>query len=351
MEQAENFLKSGLGTYPHYAAARVLLGEILISKGEYEQAARFVGKALEITPWNISGQRFLAECHRKLGDEDAMQVARRAAEMFEADEATPQSMATGSGVENSPFVGPEGELSEVATPALADLYMIQGHLEKAQDVYERLLESAPDKVEWNERLAAIRAQISQDENLDAPTGYPGAGENLDLIAGEVKGEADVPGAARTNVVTSEEMKPDEIDAEASSPELEVSVGDSRLAGKASQVDVKERESGVGPEEVVGGNAVDSILQNMIQLYIQEENDAQALDMCRKAQILGENAPWIVEKILVLQQKMEESTALSLRHEAEKDKDRSSPVISHKDQKVVRTLESWLETLQRRKANA
>ena len=88
---------------------------------------------------------------------------------------------------------------------------------------------------------------------------------------------------------------------------------------------------------------------MIELYVEEENDAQALDMCRKAQVMGQSTPWILEKISILEQKMEESAASLLRHDAEKDKDRSKLVIPLADQRVVETLEGWFETLQRRKA--
>ena len=347
VEQAENLLRGGLATYPNYAAAGVLLGGILLSKGEHEQAARFIAKALEIAPWNISGQRLLAKCWRKKGDEEAAQVALRAAEVFEADEVSPQSAITDSDVDSSSPVVPEEELDAVATPALAELYMAQGHLDRARDVYERLLESDPAKVEWNEKLAAIREQISQEDAAAASTGYPEMGENLDLIAGEVKGEA------KGDDVASGNMEAVEGDADTSAAEFE-DLGDALSpADKVAETVNEGRESGIAPGEegVIGEKAVDSILRKMVELYVEEENDAQALDMCRKAQALGENAPWILGKISVLERKVEESAASLLRNDAEEDKDRTTPVLPLADQIVVETLEGWLETLQRRKANA
>ncbi len=347
VDQAENLLRGGLATYPNYAAAGVLLGGILLSKGEHEQAARFIAKALEIAPWNISGQRLLAKCWRKKGDEEAAQVALRAAEVFEADEVSPQSAITDSDVDSSSPVVPEEELDAVATPALAELYMAQGHLDRARDVYERLLESDPAKVEWNEKLAAIREQISQDAAAAASTGYPEMGENLDLIAGEVKGEA------KGDDVASGNMEAVEGDADTSAAEFE-DLGDALSpADKVAETVNEGRESGIAPGEegVIGEKAVDSILRKMVELYVEEENDAQALDMCRKAQALGEDAPWILGKISVLERKVEESAASLLRNDAEEDKDRTTPVLPLADQIVVETLEGWLETLQRRKANA
>ena len=347
VDRAENLLKSGLATYPNYAAAGVLLGEILISKDEHGQATRFISKALEIAPWNISGQRLLAECWRKKGDEETAQVALRAAGMFGAEEVSAQSVMTDSDVDSPPPVVPEEGLDAVATPALAELYMAQGHLDKARDVYERLLESEPAKVEWNERLAAIREQISRGEDVDVPTGYPEMGENLDLIAGEVKGEA------KANDVASGNMEADEGDAGTSAAEFE-DLGDALdPADKVGGTENEGRKFSVGPGEgdVVEEKVVDSILRKMIELYVEEENDAQALDMCRKAQALGENAPWMLEKISVLERKVEESAASLLPNDAEEDKDRTTLVSPFVDQRVVETMEGWLETLQRRKANA
>lgn len=353
VDQAENLLRNGLATYPNYAAAGVLLGEILISKDEHEQATRFVAKALEIAPWNILGQRLLAECWRRKGDEEATQVALRAVEMFRTEEVSPQSAITDSDVGSSSPVVSKGELDAVATPALAELYMAQGHLDKARDVYERLLDFEPAKAEWNERLTAIREQMSQDEDVDVPTGYPEMGENLDLIAGEVKGEADVPCEAKADDAASEDMEADKGDVEASESEFEDLADVSSSTDKISEAENEGREFNVVPEEegVVDEKVVVPILRKMIELYVEEGNDAQALDICLKAQTLGENAPWILEKVSALERKVEESTASLLPNDAKKDKDRPKSVLPLADQRVVETLEGWLETLQRRKANA
>ncbi|MCE2451358.1 MAG: tetratricopeptide repeat protein [Nitrospinae bacterium] len=350
-DQAENLLKSGLSTYPNYAAAGVLLGEILISKDDHEQAARFIAKALEIAPWNISGQRLLAECYQKEGDGEAEQIALKAANMFEADKAVSQDVVADTNVDKASVVDPEDELGEVVTPALAELYLAQGHLDNARDVYERLLESDPANIQWNERLAAIRKELSQHEDVDTPTGYPGTEENLDLVADEVIGEPDVRDEATTDAVTPEQMEPVEVGAETSSAEFEGSGEDLTLTNTESEYDKERRECSVSPaEDVVREKFVDSILQKLIECYIQEKNELLALDMCRKAQDLGVNASWVMIKISELERKVEESAVSLLRNDAEEDKDRTTQVLPLADQRVVDTLEDWLETLQRRKTS-
>ena len=172
------------------------------------------------------------------------------------------------------------------------------------------------------------------------------GENLDLIAGEVKGEA------KANDVASGDTEADEGGAGTSTAEFEDLSDALNPADKVAETESEGRESSVSPgESAVEEKVVDSILQKMVELYVEEENDAQALDMCRKAQALGENAPWMLKKISVLERKVEESAASLLPNDAEEDKDRTPLVSPFVDQRVVETLEGWLETLQRRKANA
>ena len=384
IDRAENLLKNGLATYPNYAAASVLLGEILLSKDEHEQAARFLEKALEITPWNIVGQRLLADCYRKKGDEEAMQDALRIANMFEADEVAAQSIMSDPDPDSASVVVSEGEMDVVATPSLAELYRTQGHLDKARDIYVRLLESEPANTEWKARLAAIQEQMVQGADVVARTGYPEMEENLDLIAGEVKGVGETPAEIKVNDIVPENMEPDEKGTDESKPEGGTETPDADLvhpprketdaalrdeepetseaegllddgsshADKVPEVEQKGRESSVsfGEEGLLDEKVVDSILIRMIELYIEEGNNAEALDMCQKARTLGQESFSLLEQISLLEQKAQESAALLLRDDVEEGKDESTPVLALADQRVVDTLEGWLVTLERRKTN-
>ncbi|MEE9276444.1 MAG: hypothetical protein V3V62_14155, partial [bacterium] len=68
-ERAASLLKSGLAAQPVYAAARVLRGRVLFSQGKAEEASQELEAAVRQSPWNLAGQRLLADCRRSLGDE------------------------------------------------------------------------------------------------------------------------------------------------------------------------------------------------------------------------------------------------------------------------------------------
>ncbi len=314
---AEALLRNGLAIHPHYAAAGVLLGEILLSKGEDQEALRFIEKALEIAPWNILGQRLFALCHQRKGDEAAAQRALRVADMFGFDEAAAPGAVADSDAGILPFAsGSEYGVDAVLTPSLAELYEAQGHLGEARDIYMRLLKAEPANVEWTARLAAIQEQMVQGVDAGEPTVYPEIVANLDLLAGGIKSVEDGTAEIKADAIVPEDTEVDEGDEE----------------------DVVERED------------ADSILMKMIDLYIEEGNDAQALDVCQKVLSLGRRASWVFERILALEGKMVESATPLLREFVENDKDESVSFLSLADQQVVEILESWLETLQRCKVN-
>ncbi len=324
-ERAEDLLRSGLVLHPAYSAAGVLLAEILLSKNEHEEALRFVEEALTIAPWNASGQRLLADCLQKRGDEAKAQEALRAATMFAVDEVAAQNTVGEPGVAS--MGGPATRVEPMATPSLADLYMAQGHLDKARDIYMRLLESDPGHVEWNARLADIRERMTQAGSGKEPAGYPGIEENLGLLAGEVESVVGKKGGVALENARADATDAEPVDAE---PAREPPLG----------------EEHVGRE---GGDAPGAVLARIIEMYIREGNDAQALDVCRKAQILGHRTSWISEQIAVLEQRAGQSTPSLLRDEPKDDKDEAIPVVGFAE-KTIETLEGWLETLRRRKAN-
>ena len=66
-------MRKGLETFPAYAAARVLLGKILHSKGLFEDAVIELEVAVGTSPWNLEAQRLLADSYLNSGDEAGAQ--------------------------------------------------------------------------------------------------------------------------------------------------------------------------------------------------------------------------------------------------------------------------------------
>ena len=366
--RAEELLENGLLVHPDYAAAGVLLGEILLARGEREEATRRVEKALEITPWNIAGRRLLAARHRERGDEAAAREALRAVEMFEADEAAVQSAMSGSGEDAASAGAPEPEdaMAPVPTPSLAELYLAQGHPDKAAGIYERLLASGSPNAEWEARLAAIREQMAPRAGRPAPTGYPGMDENLDLIAGETESaqrtapefpveDFERTGAARGEVAeapVADSLRP-------VAGEMEAAFGEEALwedeEGLLEAGPIRSArgaaEAGEPPPELPDEEGADSILMRMVDLYVEEGNRAQALDVCRKARALGRESPPLLDRISALEREEAESPGSLPSDAPEEEEGEPLPALSFADREVVEALEGWLAALRRRKANA
>ena len=119
---------------------------------------------------------------------------------------------------------------------------------------------------------------------------------------------------------------DPIQEEFLSEELEeVSPGE----GAGESVEVVQPETGI-----------DSTLEGLVQLYVDEGNFEHALDLCRKSAILGGESPTLTAMIRGLEQKLAEDLA-SVPGAAPSDSVSSQDVVVH--------LEKWLRTLRNRKA--
>jgi hypothetical protein len=148
------------------------------------------------------------------------------------------------------------------------------------------------------------------EGEDAPTPAASAGENLEFVE-ELSGE---------------------IDLEAS--------GD--LLG-AQGLDF----AGV-PEAEPDAAGVDSMLREIVEAYIQEGAFRQALDLCRKAEGLGGHSAWLDSQIRILEEKAAGDEGGYLPETSEGD-NKAASLSTVPPGEVVKALEGWLRTIERRKA--
>jgi tetratricopeptide (TPR) repeat protein len=99
----------------------------------------------------------LAELYERKGDSEK---AARFRQLFEtihpsAAESPKPEQESESLQEEIP---PEGE--EVATATMAELYVEQGHLDKAIDVYRKILDAAPETEGVEKRIAELEREVA-----------------------------------------------------------------------------------------------------------------------------------------------------------------------------------------------
>jgi pentatricopeptide repeat protein len=51
--------------------------------------------------------------------------------------------------------------SKILSPTLADLYLQQGHIEKAIELYERLSRREPENVFFKKRVSALKKELKE----------------------------------------------------------------------------------------------------------------------------------------------------------------------------------------------
>jgi tetratricopeptide (TPR) repeat protein len=206
LAEAESLVQDGLGRLPDFATGRLVAALVRREQGRLEEAMAELDRLLELDPRNVMGLVERAGVSALLGDrEGALQDAELALELEPGHggaEAVLDELEEPTGeLEGMEAEAPEGEAAfhledepapavevvadeEVETPApileaasseeapgavatrtLGELYARQGALERAVDVYERLVEASPDDPELTGRLAELRAQV---EGGDAP---------------------------------------------------------------------------------------------------------------------------------------------------------------------------------------
>ncbi len=181
---AETILKEGLSYHPNYWAAKALLGEILFKKGDIEGARTELEVVVEMAPGNVMAHSLLLKIYKgkvsTLGDEEELSRPGASPQERHFSEPRDQGESTGKSygenrTSNSDITSPSYEAyvqeeddddNEIITATLAELYFSQGFLEKAIEIYKKLMSKQPGQQEWAKRLAEIQS-VESGEKVDS----------------------------------------------------------------------------------------------------------------------------------------------------------------------------------------
>lgn len=169
LEEAFNICKKGLAKHPTYTSARVVLGRIYQEKGNSEEATVEFKKVLEIDPENLMAHSLLGAIYIQKGDyQSAIEEYQKALTLNPDDEETQRSLKQAieraAGEQKSPAPSkreasvPEKKTTakeSTATLTIAELYLKQGHLDKAVEVYQELLANDPQNLMVRQKLAEV----------------------------------------------------------------------------------------------------------------------------------------------------------------------------------------------------
>ena len=163
-EEAIETCINGLRLRPHNLRARVILGLSYLRTGALDSAETELLKAKEMLEINAVIYRDLAELYDQKGDFEqafhyqklfeAIHPSAVAEVETEVDEAGSESVAREALPEDA-------EMMDTVT--LAELYEQQGHVDKAIEVYRKILEISPETEEIEARLAELEKRIGEPQ--------------------------------------------------------------------------------------------------------------------------------------------------------------------------------------------
>ena len=166
LKEAILLCRDGLGRYPHYFTARLILAKALLADGNEEGALAELTALVAQAPDNVQCHRLLAGLYRRRGNPDrAIEHLEQVVAMDPADREARIALdllkgalpdGTGHGLkrllEDDTFV----------TATFGNLCLQQGFLEDAAQIFVRMLRKDPENREARERLEeTLRARTQR----------------------------------------------------------------------------------------------------------------------------------------------------------------------------------------------
>ncbi|WP_081425065.1 tetratricopeptide repeat protein [Syntrophotalea carbinolica] len=170
LEEALSVARQGIEALPFFGPGYVVLGRAQMQYGELDNAERSFQKALDIDPQSVAALKNMAKLYVFRGErEQACGLLARAVDstpedpvlanlhksLLTAANAPEPVSATASCSDTSEHTAP------FATATVADLYVRQGHLEQARDIYRQLLQAQPDDVSLEQRLTHVETLLAE----------------------------------------------------------------------------------------------------------------------------------------------------------------------------------------------
>jgi len=161
---ARDLLRQGLERHPGFMSARVTLALTLADLGDHAPARVEMEAVLADDPDNLAALRFLAA---DAAAQDSHDLARRHAERLirlAPDDRQARSLLSPTvdpeRVPPVPAARPSGPADPTGfvTPTLAELYLRQGHHDKAREICRRILAADPDRQDARRLLDQIDSQ-------------------------------------------------------------------------------------------------------------------------------------------------------------------------------------------------
>ena len=164
--EAIDLCREGLGRFPHYTTARLILAKAHLEDGNAEAALAELGVILQSSPKDAQVHRLAAGIHRKAGRlEEARQHLERVVKLDAGDRESRLLLETLAAEGRTSEGSPLGRVladDTFATMSMGALCLEQGLSDEAAQIFLRLTRKHPGDARARERLEeALRAKTQK----------------------------------------------------------------------------------------------------------------------------------------------------------------------------------------------
>jgi tetratricopeptide (TPR) repeat protein len=196
-EDARLLLEAGLARHPAFVSAQVVLAQVLLDLGDETQAQDVLARVIDRDPENVVALRLLAASAEN--GEDWTAAVRHLERIVRCEPGDFEAVArlqasrkriSGSGLSVVPAPAPAagatvGAIGDtvggVVTLTLVDLYLRQGHRDRARELLVQMAAAEPDREDVKERLLRLA-------EAGSPAGASVGGTAHRRTSGERQGE-------------------------------------------------------------------------------------------------------------------------------------------------------------------
>ncbi len=179
IEEALDICKKGLEKHPSYTSARVVLGRIFQEKGKTDEAVSEFKKVLEVDSENLMAHSLLGSIFMVKNDyQAAIEEYQKILTLNPDDEETQtslkQAIEKAAGDQKPVPIPKDNSANEkktnikesTASLTIADLYLKQGHFDKAIEVFQELLGDDPQNLMLRQKLAEVVDRQQKNSSVD-----------------------------------------------------------------------------------------------------------------------------------------------------------------------------------------
>ncbi len=195
LDEALEIARKGVQGLPWFSPGHVVLGQILMARGETGEALGCFNQALILDGESIAAFKGLAAIYCQKGQDDvARQVLERAEQIHPgnssiqhmlnhlsavAEESVSADAADSQAEQTQPAEAP------ISTTTIAELFVQQGLLPQACQVYRDILQADPDNGQVRAKLAELEGRLasnSQSEIIEARESFDAPAAQAEPLA-------------------------------------------------------------------------------------------------------------------------------------------------------------------------